>query len=93
MNEEERDVDDDEEDEEEEEDPFSQIIYEQKYYEDREDDFLNGKVFWRLQKCHQMVLELYLYTNRMMMLMMTEMPSEGIGVVFLHQLEFYLYIS
>ena len=45
MNEEERDVDDDEEDEEDEEDPFSQIIYEQKYYEDREDDFLNGKVF------------------------------------------------
>ena len=79
MNEEERDVDDDEE---EEEDPFSQIIYEQKYYEDREDDFLNGKVFWRLQKCHQMVLELYLYTNRMMMLMMTEMPSDGIRVVF-----------
>ena len=41
MNEEEKDVDD----EEVEEDPFSQIIYEQKYYEDREDDFLNGKVF------------------------------------------------
>ena len=43
MNEEEKDVDDEEG--EEEEDPFSQIIYEQKYYEDREDDFLNGKVF------------------------------------------------
>ena len=82
MNEEEKDVDEVEEEEEEEEDPFSQIIYEQKYYEDREDDFLNGKVFWRLQKCHKMVIELYLYTNRMIMLMMTEMPSDGIRVLF-----------
>ena len=85
MSEEEKDVDKVEE--EDEEDPFSQIIYEQKYYEDREDDFLNGKVFWRLQKCHKMVIELYLYTNRMIMLMMTEMPSDGIRVVFVFVLE------